>query len=132
MTAARHDGKGPHRDKKFFEILFKRLHDSDKLYWTGLVAEGALVGSQIHFIHGDTLFNWQTVSDYEKRQYKPSQLLMHDAIERAADLGLKSVNLGASPPDAGGLIRYKERWQGTRIDYYIYSSLSRIRKLLGR
>jgi lipid II:glycine glycyltransferase (peptidoglycan interpeptide bridge formation enzyme) len=132
MTARRHGGKGPFRDKKFFEILFDYLHNTDKLYWTGLLAEDSLVGSQIHFIHENTLFNWQTVSNYEKRQYKPSQLLMNDAVEKAISLGLGKVNLGASPSDAGGLIRYKERWRGTRIEYNIYTSRSRLRRLIRR
>jgi len=132
LTKKRHEGGGPLREGKFFEIIFRHLEKTGKLYWTGLMAEGEMVGSQIHFIHGETLFNWQTVSDYDKRQFKPSQLLMNDAIAQAAALNLKTVNLGASPPDAEGLIRYKERWQGIRVEYDILTSRSLLRRLVGR
>ncbi len=132
MTELRHGQKQPRREKVFFNCLLHNLVDSDSLYWRAMIADGVMVGSQIHFIHGDTLFNWQTVSDYEKRQYKPSQLLMHDAIGKAAESGLKQVNLGASPPDAAGLIRYKERWKGERVEYDILTARSGLRKMLGR
>ena len=132
LTESRHGRKRPRREKTFFQGILDNLAVSDRLYWRALIAEGTMVGSQIHFIHGGTLFNWQTVTDYDKRQYKPSQLLMYDAIDKAAEIGLNQVNLGASPPDAAGLIRYKERWRGEKVDYDIMISRSRIRKVLGR
>jgi hypothetical protein len=132
MTEKRHGTRGPRRGLSFFEAVYNHLAGSGKLYWTGLTVEGSLVGSQIHFIHGETLFNWQTVSDYEMRRYKPSQLLMDDAIRYAAEQGLTKVNLGASPPEAAGLIRYKERWQGEKIEYDLLTVRSWYRRLLGR
>jgi len=131
LTRKRHNG-GPGRTKGFFEAVIRHLGTTDKLYWTAMEAEGQMIGSQIHFLHGDTLFNWQTVSDYDMRQYKPSQMLMHDAIEMAAENGLSKINLGASPPDAEGLIMYKEGWQGVRTEYDILTAVSWWRKLLGR
>jgi hypothetical protein len=132
LTESRHGRKKPRYSKRFFESIFHHLSDSEMLYWTGMMAKGAMVGSQIHFIYGDMLFNWQTVSDYAARQYKPSQLLMNNAINHALKEGLKKVNLGASPPEAEGLIRYKERWHGRRVDYDILTARSGLRKMLGR
>lgn len=131
LSRKRHGG-GPDPGKKFFEAVFSRLNNTDSLYWTGINAEGAMIGSQIHFIHGDTLINWQTVSDYEKRRYKPNHLLMDDAICLAAGKGLKKINLGASPPEAPGLVFYKEHWQGVRTEYDILSVRSWWRQLLRR
>lgn len=132
MTEKRHENRGPRRGFEFFEAILDHLADSHTLYWTGLTVEDSLVGSQIHFIHGGTLFNWQTVSDYEMRRYKPSQLLMNDAFRYAAEQGLTRINLGASPPEASGLIRYKERWQGKKVEYDLLTARSWYRKLLGR
>jgi len=132
LTEKKHENSGPRRELNFFLGLLEIMGDSDKLYWTGLRAEEKLVGGQIHFIHGNTLFNWQNVFDYRYRQYKPGQILTDDAIGKAVKLGIRFVNLGASPPDAEGLIKYKESWRGKRVDYDIYSSRSKLRKLLGR
>lgn len=131
LTGMRHKG-GPELGKRLFDTIFKHLAETDKLYWTGLMAEGRLVGSNIHFIHGDTLFNWQTVSDYAMRHYKPGPMLMYDAISMAIRTGLKKVNLGASPPEAAGLVFYKERWQGVRTEYDILTIGSWWRRLLRR
>jgi len=131
LTRMRHKG-GPDRGKKFFESIFQHLAKTDKLYWIGLKAEGSMIASHIYFIHGDTLFGWQVVSDYEKRHYKPNQLLTYDAIGMAGKNGLRKINLGASPPEAEGLVFYKEHWQGIRIEYDILTARSWWRNLLGR
>jgi hypothetical protein len=131
-TEARHGRRRPRYTRRFFDAILTRLAGSEMLYWTGLMAGEELIGSQIHFIYGDTLFNWQTVSEYEKREYKPSQILMNDAVQYAAAKGLHAVNLGASPPDAAGLIRYKERWGGKRVEFDILTMRSGLRRLVGR
>ena len=131
-TEARHGRRRPRYTRRFFETILTHLAGSEMLYWTGLTTEDVLIGSQIHFAYGETLFNWQTVSEYEKRDYKPSQILMNDAIRYAAARGLHAVNLGASPPDAAGLIRYKERWGGKRVEFDILAMRSILRRLVGR
>jgi hypothetical protein len=132
LTARRHGQKRPRHEIKFFENLYNQMGDSPKLYWTALVVGQSMAGSQINFFHQDTLINWQTVSDYEMRRYKPNQMLLYDAICKAGADGLKKVNLGASPPEASGLIGYKERWRGRKKEYEIITGTSWYRKLLGR
>jgi len=132
LTEKRHGAARPLYRKRFFLALLDRLGESPRLYWNALREEGRLVGSCINFIHGKTLFNWQTVSDYESRHLKPNHVLLADAIERGAELGVSRVNLGASPEHAHGLIDYKERWGGERVEYACYTSASPLRKMLGR
>lgn len=132
LTESRHGRKRPRYAKRFFDAILTHLAGTDMLYWTGLRAGGKLAGSQIHFIHGDSLINWQTVSDYEMRHFHPSQMLMDDAIRRAVSKGLRRVNLGASPPDAAGLIQYKQRWGAHRFRYQILAARSALRALLRR
>lgn len=102
------------------------------LHWTGLRARGKLIASHLNFIHGGTLANWRIVWDYDERHLKPNQVLMHDAIRTAGRRGIEYVNLGASPADAAGLIEYKERWGGMKVEYDILTFRSPIRRLLGR
>ena len=132
LTERRHGAVRPLYRKRFFRALLEKLGGSSMLYWNGLNEGGRLVGSCINFIHVDTLFNWQTVSDYENRHLKPNHVLLADAIERGAATGVKMVNLGASPENAHGLIDYKERWGGKRVDYAFYVAASGLRRLLRR
>jgi hypothetical protein len=132
QTERRHGRRRPLYRRGFFHALADVMAGSDMLYWPGLMVEGRMVASQINFIYGDTLINWRVVSDYEWRRYKPNQILLYDAIEKAAARGVTKINLGASPPDADGLIAYKERWGGTKVEFDIYSYRSRMRRLMGR
>ena len=110
--------------------MLKHLGDTDILYWNCLMHEGMMVGSCINFIYHNTLFNWQTVSNYEFRRLKPNHVLLSEAIQKGIDRGIRKINLGASPPYAHSLIDYKERWGGVKIDYDTYISDSWFRKLL--
>jgi lipid II:glycine glycyltransferase (peptidoglycan interpeptide bridge formation enzyme) len=102
------------------------------LYWNSLLEDSRMVGSCINFIHGDTLFNWQNVSDYSKRYLRPNHVLIADAIEYAIERGIKKINLGASPPYAHSLIDFKKRWGGERVNYDSYFSSSWLLRLLRR
>ncbi len=132
LTERRHGRRRPLYRKEFFASILRHIGDSETLYWNCLISEGAMIGSCINFIFNGSLFNWQTVSDYESRRLKPNHVLLADAIRRGVEAGVKQVNLGASPHDAQGLIDYKERWGGIRVDYDCYCYNSWIRRLLKR
>ncbi len=130
ITEKRHGSIRPLYSKNFFSSILKHLGGSDMLYWNGLISEGQMVGSCINFIYNGTLFNWQTVSNYEFRHLKPNHVLLSEAIRVGIEAGIKNINLGASPPYAHSLIDYKERWGGVRVDYDTYISDSWFRKLV--
>jgi hypothetical protein len=132
MTERRHGRRKSLYSKRFFSSILDNLANSGKLVWISMLADNVMIGSSINFIHGETLFNWQTVSNYEKRHFKPNHILLDEAIRIGISAGVKEINLGASPPDAHGLIDYKERWGGVRIDYDFYYSSSWVRRLLNR
>lgn len=131
-TEARHGRAKPILPRRLFDVLFERLIGTDMLYWIGLYAAGRMIGSQINLIFGDSLINWQTVSDHDMRHFKPNHLLLMNAITYARSRGLAQVNLGASPPEAEGLIDFKERWGGVRRNYDIISLRSSGMKMLER
>ncbi len=132
LTEQRHGRTRLRYSREFFGAILDHLAGTDRMYWTGFEAEGTLIGSQINFIHGDTLFYWQAVSDYDKRWYKPNQALLYDAILHAGRRGLRQVNLGGSPEDAAGLRKFKEQWGGRPVTYDVYSYRSRLHKLVRR
>ncbi len=131
-TERRHGRIRPIMPDNLFISLFQTFCDNPALYWTALLAENRIIGSMINLFYRDTMMNWQTVSDYEMREYKPNQLLLADAIAEAQRRGMLYINLGASPPDAEGLRDYKSRWGGREEKYAIYSKVSHLRKLIGR
>lgn len=131
-TVKRHGIKKPLYDLKFFEAILNIPGRTDTLYWTALTVDGEMIGSQINFLYGDTLFYWQAVSLYEKRIFRPNYRLLFDAFSRAVERGLKRVNLGASPPDAEGLIFFKERWGARQVEYQSITYRSTLRKIIGR
>jgi hypothetical protein len=48
---------------------------------------------------------------------KPNQYIRFMMCRRAAQEGLRYLNLGASPPGADGLTYYKRRWGGQVYQY---------------
>jgi len=132
MTEKRHGQRTPLYSKRFFRAILDTLCNSNMLYWNALLEDSRMVGSCINFIHGDTLFNWQNVSDYSKRYLRPNHVLIADAIEYAINRGIKKINLGASPPYAHSLIDFKRRWGGVRVNYDSYFSSSWMLRLLRR
>jgi len=129
LTGKRHEQRKPLYSKKFFRAILDVLDESNMLHWNALMEDAIMIGSCINFIYRDTLFNWQTVSDYSKRHLKPNHVLLSHAIDLAIEKGIKKVNLGASPAYAQSLIDYKERWGGIRVNYDSYVSDSWPRRL---
>jgi hypothetical protein len=132
MTEKRHGSIKPLYSKHFFASVLKHLGDSDMLYWNCLMSDGKMIGSCINFIYNGSLFNWQTVSNYEYRHLKPNHLLLSESIRIGIDRGVKRINLGASPHYAHSLIDYKERWGGIKVEYDSYLSDSWFRHMFGR
>lgn len=132
MTEKRHGSIKLLYSRHFFNSVMKHLGGTPMLYWNCLMHEGRMIGSCINFIYNDSLFNWQTVSNYEYRHLKPNHLLLSESIRYGIGRGVNEINLGASPPYAHSLIDYKERWGGARVDYDSYLSDSWFRRIFGR
>ncbi len=50
-------------------------------------------------------------------------------IKEIQSLGIRHLNLGASPEDAGSLLDYKEKWGGETYHYKCYYRKSGLGKL---
>ncbi len=129
MTEKRHGSIKPLYNRHFFNSILKHLGNTDMLYWNCLMYEDRMIGSCINFICSGTLFNWQTVSNYDYRRFKPNHVLLSEAIDVGKSMGIGNVNLGASPPYAHSLIDYKERWGGEKVYYDSYVSDSWLRRI---
>jgi lipid II:glycine glycyltransferase (peptidoglycan interpeptide bridge formation enzyme) len=115
-----------------FQRLFDIARDDKRIVWLKVTYENKMIASRLAFIDNTELFSWQFVHDKEYSRLKPGYLLLDYMIQFAREQGLKSLNLGGSPEDAGSLQEYKERWGGVKREYRYYSYYSRLGKLLYR
>lgn len=72
--------------------------------------DGTLVAAELLLVCGDTLYFKFVASDAAALRCKPNDFLLWKAIETAADLGLRHVDLGIS--EAESLIHFKRKYAG--------------------
>lgn len=75
--------------------------------------EEAVAGS-LHFFHDGTAIGWELVSSADAWPLRPNNFLIASILETLSAAGYVEYNFGSSPPDATGLIRYKEGWGARR------------------
>ena len=93
---------------------------------------GAVIGGSLHFLHRGVGTNWLTVSDESQSKLRPNHLLMARVMRDLCESGYREYNLGGSPPDATGLIQFKESWGGTRRPVLEVRYRSLVHRLLRR
>ena len=75
---------------------------------------GIAIGGSLHFMYRGSAINWLTVSDERKWELRPNHLIISRVMRDLCAAGYHEYNLGGSPPDAEGLIKFKEAWGATR------------------
>jgi len=68
------------------------------------------VAGSLHLFHEGVALNWLPVSRQSSWPLRPNNFLVARTLETLCAAGYLEYNLGASPPDADGLIRFKEGW----------------------
>jgi lipid II:glycine glycyltransferase (peptidoglycan interpeptide bridge formation enzyme) len=75
---------------------------------------GIAIGGSLHFTYRGSAINWLTVSDERKWDLRPNHLIIARVMRDLCAAEFHEYNLGGSPPDAEGLIKFKEAWGATR------------------
>jgi hypothetical protein len=75
---------------------------------------GIVIGGSLHFTYRGVAINWLTVSDERKWELRPNHLIIARVMRDLCAREFHEYNLGGSPPDAEGLIKFKESWGATR------------------
>jgi lipid II:glycine glycyltransferase (peptidoglycan interpeptide bridge formation enzyme) len=122
-TEQRH-GRKPKYSAQFYNALAQLQSHDDRILWLWCEHDGRPVVSHICLIEGETALHWQVCYDKEFSFLKANQFMLWDLIDRLKKRGVTRLNLGASPPDAPGLVDYKSKWGGERFEYncYVYKS----------
>lgn len=76
-----------------------------------LVTRGAEpVAGSLHLFHEGVAVSWLPVSRESAWHLRPNNFLIASVLASLCDAGYLEYNFGASPPEAHGLIRFKEGW----------------------
>ena len=91
--------------------------------------EEAVAGS-LHLFHDGVAMNWLPVSRVSSWHLRPNNFLIASVLSSLCDAGYLEYNFGASPPDAHGLIRFKEGWGASRRRVLIAGNRSGLHRRL--
>jgi CelD/BcsL family acetyltransferase involved in cellulose biosynthesis len=72
--------------------------------------EGNAVAGSLHLFHQGAAVSWLPVSRESSWHLRPNNYLIASLLETLCEAGYLEYNFGASPPDAAGLVRFKEGW----------------------
>ena len=128
-TERRH-GHRPKYPPAFFKELARLTEDDHRVHWLWCEHDGKAAASQIYFIENDMVIGWQAYYDKAFSFLKPNQYMLFATARKLALQGVRRLSLGASPDDALGLIRYKEKWGGKPYSYNRYFHKSVLGKLV--
>lgn len=79
--------------------------------------DGKPVGASLFFMYGKQAMYWANTVLAPGRRTNANHLLMWTALQQAQAAGCTSMNFGASPPGADGLLKFKRSW-GTKTYHY--------------
>lgn len=88
------------------------------------------VAGSLHLFHEGNAMSWLPVSRESFWHLRPNNFLIAHVLESLATAGYVEYNFGASPPDAEGLIRFKEGWGASRRPVLIFERRSGLHRRL--
>jgi hypothetical protein len=97
-----------------YQRIFRSLVPEGLARYDLVEHRGHPIGGSLHFTFRGKAINWLTVSDDRKLDLRPNHLIIARVMQDLCAAGYHEYNLGGSPPDAEGLIGFKESWGSAR------------------
>jgi CelD/BcsL family acetyltransferase involved in cellulose biosynthesis len=97
-----------------YQRIFRNLTPLGLARYDLVEQRGMPIGGSLHFTYRSSAINWLTVSDERKWDLRPNHFLIARVMRDLCAAGYREYNLGGSPPDAEGLIKFKEAWGAER------------------
>lgn len=127
-TVRRRGGKP--KPRSLYERIFETLVPMGLArYHLALHGEEAVAGS-LHLFHEGVATSWLPVSRESSWHLRPNNFLIASLLETLCAAGYLEYNFGASPPDAAGLIRFKEGWGARRRPVWLAGHRSALHRRL--
>jgi hypothetical protein len=105
---------GTPKPRPLYERIFERLVPRGLARFHLVRREGQAVAGSLHLFHDGVATSWLPVSRESAWPLRPNNFLVAGLLETLCASGYTEYNFGASPPDASGLIRFKEGWGARR------------------
>jgi CelD/BcsL family acetyltransferase involved in cellulose biosynthesis len=94
--------------RSFFEALAARFFP-ERGFVLAAELDGTVIGAQLLLVCGDTLYYKYVASDRASLQSRPNDFLLWSAIDTAAQMGLRRLDLGIA--EAPSLIHFKRKYR---------------------
>lgn len=128
-TESRH-GRKPKHSESFWKKFAELCEQDSRFSILCVSADKHLAAAHVYICDRDTALNWQIYFDKSFSSLKPNQAITAHAISIFRAKGIRSLNLGATPPEATGVSEYKRKWGGREYVYRIFTWRSLLGKVL--
>ncbi len=105
----------------FFESLFARTAPSGRAVFYLAHREGRVVAGNIVLRFRDRAYDWMWVYDERFLDLRATNLMIDRAIRDEVVRGAAELNLGASPNERLGSVRFKQSFGAVPFGYAVYS-----------
>lgn len=115
-----------------YQGIFERMVSTGLARYDLVEHQGVAIAGSLHLLHRGSAMNWLTVSDERHWKLRPNNLLIATVMRELCAAHYREYNLGGSPADASGLIRFKEGWGATRRTVLQCRSRSWVHRMMRR
>lgn len=105
----------------FYKNIFEIMGKKGLIRWHLAKKEETILAGTLHFIYKDMVFDLLNAAYSKYWDLRPNFLLVWSMIIWASENNYEYYNFGSSPPEARGLIEFKERWGAERKDFIVYT-----------
>lgn len=123
-TVARHGARPLPR--AFFDAVFASLVPAGLATFYLARCQGAVVAGNLVLRYRARSYDWMWVYDERHLHLRATNLLIDRAIRDEAARGSRVLNLGASPNDRLGSVRFKQGFGATPFPYTVFAHTGRL------
>ena len=105
----------------FFESVFARLVPQDAATFYLAFHGDRVVGGNLVLRHRDRSYDWMWSYDDRFGALRATNLMIDRAVQDEAARGSREINLGASPDDRLGSVRFKQSFGAKQFQYAVYT-----------
>jgi CelD/BcsL family acetyltransferase involved in cellulose biosynthesis len=101
---------GAPKPLSLYEEIFEKLVPAGLARFHLVLHDEEPVAASLDLFHQGIATSWLPVSRESSWNLRPNNFLVARLLATLCEAGYLEYNFGASPPDAAGLVRYKEGW----------------------
>jgi hypothetical protein len=109
--------------RMFHRMLWETFATTDKAQLDLAYKDEELLGGTLFLIGRGIADYFSTAFKTESMNLYPGTLILHDALYRFIELGVKRFNWQSSPRRDGGVYKFKQRWGALEGEYLILTKV---------